>query len=105
MNLFSQWIIQSIKASNAFIGSEEVMNLIEIIRTPYSYNVQEQIINILKNGEYTKLKMFEPSNDLLSEELAVFQFSNEKGRLMYALFFESFTLSKGSEIFGVYPEV
>lgn len=101
----SKRIVQSIKASNAFIGSDEIVNLVEIIRTPYSCNAKEQILNILKGGEYAKLKLFEPSKDLLSAELVVFQLSNEKGGVMYALFYESFTLCQGSEIFGVYPQV
>lgn len=84
----SKKIIDSILSIN-FFGIREVIDLENIKTVEYTWENRQMLTEILRNGQYEKVELFEPVKELFVENLAVYRFRDEKGRVFHTLLYEA----------------
>ena len=105
MNFESEAIIENILFRFGY-GITEV-NEIELLEPLFANTTENiyQLTSILKKGDYDRAQTLEKAKDILGEDLTLFRFKDQNGKMYYGFYYNSIEPLQHPVVIDIAPAV
>jgi len=104
MNFHTKAITEDIIYRYAY-GIQEVKEIEELGTFSYTNTNIRELTLIIKKGDYASAELLEKAKDLLGEDLTLFRFKDQDGKLYYAFYYDSIEPWQNPIVMDLFPEI